>query len=263
MRGHRDLRSHRRRRLLCAVVALAAPGRGISLLFAAAAGARPARLRDRRGDLRPPRRRAPTQLRCSASGSASAMLALGGLVLNYLRAASGPWPGRCCSARRRSPAAGRQRCAARRRAARPRRRACPGGPRPATGLPLGAAALRPPRRWRSRRCHVPAKNAIGYTELWLLPTDAGRCRAGARSGSATSSSSRADYVPAGHVGDRPAGSGRRFALDPGEDGYDPPRRRRQPTGEPVRSRRRCLRSRTASTPTAACTGWMPRRGGTR
>ena len=84
MRGHRDLRLAAAARCSARCWRCCCRSTACSLLFAAAAGPLPARLRDRRGDLRPPPISAAAQSLVLSLGLSLAVLALGGLLLNYL-----------------------------------------------------------------------------------------------------------------------------------------------------------------------------------
>ncbi len=165
MRGHGDLRLLAWGSLLCAIVALVLPWPAISLVFAAplalfapgyaivaAAFAR--------------RQLDPARLLVLSLALSLAVLALGGLVLNYLGGIHGfSWAVLlllvvlgCC----RSAALRRDRPPESLRLRLPK----PGVPK--LGLALGglaavAAAL------VLASTTLPAKSAVGYTELWIVP----------------------------------------------------------------------------------------------
>jgi Protein of unknown function (DUF1616) len=165
MKGYGDLRLLAWGSLLCAIVALVLPWPAISLVFAAplalfapgyaivaAAFAR--------------RRLDPAQLLVLSLALSLAVLALGGLVLNYLGGIHGfSWAillllvvAGCCrtaALRRDRPPEGLR--------LRPPK---PGGARlglALTGLAAVATAL------VLASATLPAKSAVGYTELWIVP----------------------------------------------------------------------------------------------
>lgn len=165
MRGHRDLRRLAWGSLLCAILALILPWPAISLVFAAplalfAPGYAIVAATFARRDLD----RAPRLVLSLALSLA--VLALGGLVLNYLGGIhSFSWTvllllvvvGCCRSAALR-----------RKRGAQPSPRRLPRPSGLEAGLALGAlgavvAAL------VLASTDLPAKSAVGYTELWIVP----------------------------------------------------------------------------------------------
>ena len=165
MRGHGDLRLVAWGSLLCAIVALALPWPALSLVFAApltlfvpgyaiVAAAFARRQLDR-----------PRLLVLSLALSL-AVLALGGLVLNYLGGIHGvTWAillllvvAGCC----RSAALRRDRPPERLRLRPPN----PGWPK--LGLALGGLAAIVAALVLASAT-LPAKSAVGYTELWIVP----------------------------------------------------------------------------------------------
>jgi uncharacterized membrane protein len=165
MRGHRDLRLLAWGSLLCAIVALILPWPAISLVFAAplalfAPGYAIVAAAFARRQLDWPR------LLVLSLALSLAVLALGGLVLNYLGGIHGfSWAillllvvAGCC----RSAALRRGRPTERLRLRLPK----PGGAKlglALAGLAAVAAAL------VLASATLPAKSAVGYTELWIVP----------------------------------------------------------------------------------------------
>ena len=212
MRAHRDLRLLTATALLCALVALLFPVEGVRLIFAApltlvAPGYAIAAAAFARRRLDWPRF-ALIALTLSLS-----TLALGGLVLNYtpggIRSLS--WAllllavtvAGCWSAARRRPRA--------RPAAPPRLRR----PAPAKlALTLGAAALAAAALILAG-VTLPAKNAIGYTELWALPSGDAPSRQ-VQVGVGNQQQRSVPYDLLVKIGEQPLVR-RSFVLTPGED----------------------------------------------
>ncbi len=210
MRGHRDLEIVAGGSLLCAALALAIPLSALSLLFAAplalfapgyaiVAATFAGRTFER------------AQIALLSLALSLITLILGAFLLDYAPGGIGPvsWAlllllviiGACRSAAlRRSPAP---------RGSRPRLRIR----RRDAALVLGGAVLAAVAIGLAMTT-LPAKNAHGYTQLWVTP-EAGRVAGRAEIGVGSEEQHRASYVLRVQVGNA-APSVRRLTLRPGE-----------------------------------------------
>jgi hypothetical protein len=169
MRGHRDLIVAVRAALLCAVVALLLPSELLSLIFAAPlALLLPGFAIASATFVRQPLGRA--QLLMMSLALSLMTLALGGLVLNYtpggIRGLS--WAlllVLIVVAGCRAAAVRRSRPGLRKVSSRPLRVSRPQAAVAIAGLAAAAAAL------VLAFTTLPAKNALGYSELWMLPSN--------------------------------------------------------------------------------------------
>lgn len=210
MRGHRDLRLASALALLCAMLALAIPLAGLSLIFAAplllvlpgyaltaAAFAR--------------RKLDPFQLLLFSLALSLAVLILGSLLLNYL---GGIHPlswallvllvvlasCRAAAVRRDRPGRGTS-----------WRRPHPSGPQ--TAMLLGGIAATVAALVLSTTA-VPSEDALGYTQLWILPV-AGSDNSEAVVGVRSQEQEVTDFDLRVRIGDERVVR-RSFRLDPGE-----------------------------------------------
>jgi uncharacterized membrane protein len=210
VRGHKDLRLLVAASALCALLALIVPIDVVRLVFAlplalflpgyAIAVATFAR--------RPLER---PKLLLLGVGLSLAVLPLGALVLNYAPGGirGGSWAlllvlvvlGACLAAARRRPRGTGASLAI----SRPR-------PNRATSAVLGLAALAVVAALVLAFTPLPAKHAVGYTELWIQPSGGGAARIGVRN----DEQQQADYRLLVRFGSRGSPAVRMFALDPGE-----------------------------------------------
>jgi uncharacterized membrane protein len=168
MRGHRDLAIAVRAAVLCAVLALLLPGGLPSLIFAAPLALLPGFAIASATFVRRPLGRA--QLLALSLALSLMTLALGGLPLNYM-----PGGIRAFSwalllvlivvAGCRIAALRRPRPPIKKAALAPLRVSRPEAAMAIAGLALAVAAL------VLAFTTLPAKNALGYSELWMLPSD--------------------------------------------------------------------------------------------
>ncbi len=260
MRGNRDLRIVVRVALVCALVALLCPVEVISLLFAlplalflpgfAIASAALAG----RGVERP-------QLLILSIGLSLSVLALGGLVLNYvggLRAV--PWAlllvlvvvGGCRAAALRRPPPG------------PNPVGRPTWPRPAAAgaVMLLGGAIAAGAAIALAFVPVTAKHAIGYSELWMQPFDRGGA-VGVRVGIGSNEQDATSYRLWVRFGEGSTPVVRRLSLNPGQKRVLWLRTAPTPTGGGVPVVARLYRRDRPGVVYHRVTGWVPAPGRSR
>ncbi|MCW2987123.1 MAG: hypothetical protein JWM24_61 [Solirubrobacterales bacterium] len=212
MRGHKDLRLLVAASAVCALLALILPLDLLRLAFAlpltlflsgyAIAAATFAR--------RPIDR---TTTLILSVGISIAVLALGGLLLNYAGGLhAGTWALLLVLV-----VLAASRAAALRRAPTGTRTLVPPRPRVSTAAAavLAMAALATVAAFALAFTPLSAKHATGYTELWLQPFDSAR-GAAVRVGIGSNEQERTAYRLSIHLGRGGAPATRRFALEPGE-----------------------------------------------
>ena len=254
MRGNRDLEILVAAALGCALAALLCPIEVISLIFAAplalflpgfaiASAALAGRGVER------------SELFILSLGLSLALLALGGPWLNYLGGLRAlPWAlflaliviGGCrvTALRRTQPL---------RAGPSPRRWARPTA---LSALMLGGGVLAATAAIALAFVPLPAKHAIGYSELWMAPFQRGG-KVGVRVGIASNEQQRASYRLWVRLADRPTPLQRRLSLAPGQKrvlwlSTAPPAR-----GSGVGVVARLYREGRPPRPNLRVTGWVP------